>query len=73
MPALVLSIISYISLAMKAAPTVVGIYDDGKALIQSLFSSGLITKDQQDSLMAWADAHQAATLAGQVPPEFVVS
>lgn len=73
MPALILSIVSYISLAMKAAPTVTAIYQDGKALIQSLFSSGLITKEQQDSLMAWADAHQAATLAGQVPPEFVVA
>lgn len=72
MPALALAIISYISLAMKAAPQVASIYQEGKALVAHLFTSGLITLQQQQDLHAWMDAHQAATLAGQIPPEFTV-
>ncbi len=59
-------------MAVKAAPEVEQIYIDGKALVNSLFVSGLITKEQQDAYMSWADTHQAAVLAGEVPPEFKV-
>ena len=72
MPALILQILSYIQLAANAAPAVEKIYTEGKALIAALFKSGLITAAQQDAAMAWADEHQAATLAGQVPPELTV-
>lgn len=72
MPALILQIISYISLAIQAAPKIVQVYEDGKALVDSLFSGGLITADQQKVIKDWADAHQAATLAGETPPEFLV-
>lgn len=72
MPPLVLSIIGFVQLAIQAAPAVQKVYEDGKALFDSLFKGGLITKSQQDSLMAWADAHQAAVLAGNVPPELTV-
>jgi len=68
-----LSILSFIQLAIQAAPTVERIYVDGKNLIAGLFSSGQISKEMQDDLMAWADAHQAAVLSGQKPPEFLVS
>jgi len=68
----VAAIVSFIQLAIKAAPTVEAIYADGKALIASLFGAGLITKKTQDDLMSWADAHQAAVLAGVTPPEFNV-
>jgi len=72
MPPLVFSIIGYIQLAMKAAPEVKAVYDEGKALIDELFKQGLITADQQNALNQWADAHMAARLAGQTPPEFDV-
>lgn len=66
------AILSFIQLAIAAAPGIKQVYEDGKALVQSLFSANLITKDQQDKLMTWADAHQAAVLAGETPPEFKV-
>ncbi len=72
MPALILQIISFIGLAVKAAPQVKQVYDDAKNLVENLFKGGLITKEQQDLYMTWADAHQSAVLAGEVPPEFNV-
>lgn len=66
------AILSFVQLAIAAAPSVKKVYEDGKALVQGLFSSGLITKAEQDKLMTWADAHQAAVLAGETPPEFKV-
>lgn len=65
-------ILSFVQLAIKAAPMVKDIYDKGRELIDHLFAQGLIDKATQDKLKAWADAHQAATLAGSVPPEFTV-
>lgn len=67
-----ITILSFISLAIKAAPEAEQVFTDGKNLVQSLFDGGIITKAQQQAYMDWADAHQAATLAGQEPPEFVV-
>lgn len=72
MPPLVLAIIGFVQLAIKAAPASKQVYDDGKALFGSLFAGGLITQAQQATLMQWADAHQAAVLAGEVPPELTV-
>lgn len=72
MPILIAQIIGYISMAISAAPKVIQIYEDGKALVNSLFTSGLITAEQQKQIMDWADAHMTATLAGEVPPEFTV-
>ncbi len=72
MPPLVLAIVSYITLAIKAAPAIKAVYDDGKALIQSLFSANLISEQQQAALMAWADTHMVMTLAGTMPPEFSI-
>ena len=72
MPPLIFSIIGFIQLAIKAAPAVKQIYEDGKALIEALFTAGLISKATQDTLMTWADQHQAAVLAGEEPPEFTV-
>lgn len=66
------TILAFIALAIKAAPAVKQVYDDGKALVQSMFQEGEITKEQQDALISWADAHQEAVLAGEVPPEFTV-
>jgi hypothetical protein len=68
----VAAILSFVQLAIAAAPGVKQVYEDGKALVQSLFEDSLITAAQQNALMTWADAHQAAVLAGEVPPEFTV-
>jgi hypothetical protein len=72
MPELALQIITYVQLALKAAPAVKELYDEAKNLFQSLYQKDLITLEQQNQLMTWADAHQAAVLAGEVPPEFQV-
>lgn len=72
MPPIVLTIISIIQLATKFAPEAKVIYEQARDLFNKLFLGGLITAEQQDQLKAWADAHEAATLAGVVPPELVV-
>jgi hypothetical protein len=69
----VAAIVSLVSLAAKAAPLAETVYADGAKLISTLFSKGVISIADQNAYMAWSDAHQAATLAGQEPPEFVVS
>jgi len=66
------SLISLIKLAAGAAPAAKQVYEDAKTIFAALFAGKQITAEQQDALMKWSDAHQAATLAGQVPPEFVV-
>lgn len=68
----VLQIINFVTLALKAAPAAKDLYDEAKSLFQELFNEGLISAEVQNNLMTWADAHQAATLAGTVPPEFTV-
>ncbi len=66
------SIISFIQLAIKAAPLAKDLYDEGRALINEMFKTKLITAEQQAELMAWADEHERAVLAGEMPPEFKV-
>ena len=65
-------IISYVTLSLKLAPAATELYNEAKSLFQTLFESGEITVQQQNDLMTWADSHQAAVLAGTVPPEFTV-
>jgi hypothetical protein len=69
------SVVSLVTLAVSAAesPAVAQVYADGKNIITALFNGGQISADVQNQLMAWCDAHMAATLAGTIPPEFVVS
>lgn len=69
---LVLQILQGIQLASTSAPQVVRIWDNAKLTFSMLFAGGLITAEQQAALMQWADTHQAETLAGFVPPEFLV-
>jgi hypothetical protein len=73
MSAVLAMLIKGLPLLIKAAPVAETVYADFKNAITELFGAGLITKEQQDSLHAWADSHQAAVLANVVPPEFVVS
>lgn len=72
MPPIVLQVLSIANLALAFAPEAAGVYEKAKALFQTWFSGGMITAEQQAQLMSWADAHQAATLAGERPPELVV-
>ena len=72
MPPLVLQIISILSLINTAAPEVTKIYGWARDTINMLFNGGLITVEQQLSLRLWADEHEAATLAGETPPEWQV-
>ncbi|MDB6022982.1 MAG: hypothetical protein JWQ04_2839 [Pedosphaera sp.] len=75
MVTIVASAVSLITLAVQAAesPAVAQVYADGKNIITALFKAGLIDVQTQNALMGWCDAHMNATLAGQEPPEFVVS
>lgn len=72
MPPIVLSIVAIVQLAAKFAPDAKALYDEARTLFGNLFKGGLITTAQQQQLMDWADAHQAATLAGEIPPELTV-
>lgn len=72
MPPIVLTIIGFINLALQYAPEAQRIYTEAAKLIKMWFDGGVITAAQQEQLMNWADAHQAATLAGVRPPELIV-
>jgi len=72
MPPLVLTVIGIINLVIKSAPEIKKVYDSFHSFVNMLFSGGIITVDQQKALMDWANTHQAAVLAGKVPPEFMV-
>lgn len=72
MPPIVLTIITFIELAIKAAPEIKSIAESAKTLISDLFSHGLITVDQQNQLHAHMDAIMTATLAGTLPPSWQV-
>lgn len=72
MPPLVLQIIGILNLITLATPEAIKVYDRAKDLFNTLFAGGLITKAQQELLMNWADQHQAATLAGEIPPALQV-
>ena len=72
MPPIVTSIIAIVQLAIKFAPEAENAYAEARDLFKMLFAAGLITVGQQKILMDWSDAHQAATLAGTVPPELQI-
>jgi len=72
MAPLILQILSGIQLALQLAQEAKPIYDNAKLTFDMLAAGGLITVAQQSELKSWAEAHEAATLAGQVAPELVV-
>ena len=65
-------ILSGIQALLASAPSIVGLADQIKTVINNLFGSGVITADEQNALHAVCDAHMAATLAGQRPAALVV-
>ena len=72
MPPIVATIVAIVQLAAQAGPSAKQIYTEAKKLIDWLFNGGLITVAQQQELKDWAELHEAAALAGEVPPELVV-
>lgn len=72
MPPIVIAVISILQLALKLGPEVSELYKRARVLFHMWFAGGIITLKQQEELRAWADAHEKATLAGEVPPELQV-
>lgn len=72
LPPIVLTIIKVIQMAASYVPEAIKIYDEARKLFKMLFAGGLITAAQQEVLMAWANEHEAAVLAGVKPPELVI-
>jgi len=72
MPPIVLSIIALINLVSTTGPELAKLYQQARSLFDMLFRGGLITVAQQAALKSWADAHEAATLAGRTPPEWQI-
>lgn len=72
LPPIVLQIINLLQLAISAGPAAEKLYQQAHDLFNKLFAGGWITIEQQAALHSWADAHEAATLAGNIPPEFTV-
>ncbi len=68
--ALLAQIVAYIGLAISAKPFVQSVYEEGRKLINALFSDGLITIEVQNELHAHIEAVQAAALTGDVPPSW---
>lgn len=72
MPPIVLKIVAILGLIEADMPAAQKIYAEARELFDMLFKGGLITVEQQYALKTWADAHEAATLAGEVPPALQV-
>lgn len=72
MPAIVTTIIGMIPAIIKAAPDVVKAYELIRAFVEGLFGNKVITKVQQDYIMAMVDAYVAAFKAGEIPPAWTV-
>lgn len=71
-PASILLILKGLQIAINAAPQVVDIINGAKQIFTGLFTSGKITKEQQDALHGTVDSICAMAKAGLLPPEFQV-
>jgi hypothetical protein len=72
MPPIVTATLALVQLAVQLAPVAEKAYENARQLFKMWFDGGLITVEQQSYLMGWADAHEKAVLAGEVPPELTV-
>lgn len=74
MPAIVWTIIGLLQAATNPdnVANAKKVYENARRLFAMLFAGGIITAAVQKELMDWSEAHEAAVLAGQVPPEFTV-
>lgn len=71
-PALIAQIAGWITAAVSAAPKIIAAYNAIRNFIMDLFGAGVITKAQQDALMAHTDATVEAFLKGEPPPAWTV-
>ena len=65
-------ILGIITQAIAAAPQIAQAVSVMKDMVAVLFGSKLITKSQQDALMAYCDANQQLALAGIRPAAWSV-
>lgn len=74
MPTIVLTIIGLLQAAtnQENVANVKKVYENARRLFAMLFAGGIITAAVQKEIMDWSEAHEAAVLAGEVPPEFTV-
>lgn len=75
MPALAIlipQILQGIQIAITAAPELIKIVDDVKAMFAGWFGKGVITVEQQNAVHAYLDAIVAMSQAGIVPPAWQV-
>lgn len=71
-PTILTLIIQGITALLSAAPQIGDLVIKTKDLITSLFTSKMITKEQQDAIHAHIDAINAMRLAGIVQPQWQV-
>lgn len=71
-PSILLTILNGFQAAINAAPTVIELATKAKEFFGQMFSSGLISKAQQDALMLSIDSHAAMVNAGIVPDHWRV-
>lgn len=76
MPTWIPILLAGLHAALSSAPTITAdiqqLIASMHTLFNGLFSSGLITADQQNQLHAWVDARAAEAAAGQAPPSWLV-
>lgn len=72
MPAAVVLAIQLAQGLLTEFPQVEGLAEEIKGFFTDLFSKGVISVDQQNTIHAHVDAVCAAVLAGTLPPEFTV-
>ena len=72
MPAFVLTIISLIQAAIKAAPQAISVIKYARETIDALFTGKLITVEQQDQLHEHVDKLCEAALTLELPPAWAV-
>lgn len=75
MPAFLLNILPYLSLASRAPAALADLakfWQGIRDYFQMLFSGGMITKEQQQALMDWTRQDQEAALRGEVPVSLTV-
>ncbi len=71
-PALPL-ILAGIQAAITAAPQIEEVIKSAKQLLSALLTAKVISKEQQDALHQWVDAHAAMVNQGIEPPSWDVA
>jgi hypothetical protein len=72
LPSWILTAVSLVEMAVKAAPDAITIVNQARAFFGSLFSAGQISVEQQTAVSARLEAITQAVLRGEVPPAWQV-